>query len=164
MASCFAQRQLSFYIHEVRFAATADLVYVLMYSLLLLFNNNNNNIHSLFFDCPYTSNKTDRPDARLRHAHLYFRALRQNCVCVRACVPIAAAQTAAHCRIAPEQLQRRVLSAVGPTSETDCLSCRVQWRTERTFVTDSAEQNACRQPQVRATDIWRVHVTGLVIL
>jgi hypothetical protein len=61
MSSCFAQRQLSFYIHEVRFAATADLVYVLMYSLLLLFkncgnnnnnNNNNNNIPYAVFRLP----------------------------------------------------------------------------------------------------------------
>ena len=85
MCSSFAQRQLSFYIHEVRFSAAADLVYVLMYSLLLLFKNYDIITviisHSLFFDCPYTSNKTDRPDARLRHARVYFRASRQNYVC-----------------------------------------------------------------------------------
>lgn len=89
MSSCFAQRQLSFYIHEVRFAATADLVYVLMFSSLLLLKNYHDNIHSLFFDCPYTSNRSDRRDARL-----YFRALRQNCMRANRSSPDSCTRTA----------------------------------------------------------------------
>jgi len=81
MCSSFAQRQLSFHIHEVSAAVAADFVHVLMGSLLLLFKNYDIIIiiiiiiSSLFFDWSYASNKTDRPDARL-----YFRASRQNCV------------------------------------------------------------------------------------